>query len=67
MTLAGVAEPQRTGPFRGGSKITKAKKLCVYLAILATPCGLATIAAAGRAQWHRQVNNVNATQDADGS
>ena len=47
--------------------ITKAKKLCGYFAILATPCGVAATAVSGRAQWHRLVNNVNATQDTDGA
>lgn len=46
---------------------TKAKKLSVYLAILATSWGLASMGVAGRARWHRQVNNVNPAQDIDGA
>lgn len=44
---------------------TKAKKLSVFLAILATPWGLVTVGLAGRASWHYPVSKTNAAQEND--
>jgi hypothetical protein len=44
---------------------TEARKLSVFLAILAMPWGVATVGLAGRASWARQGNNADAARETD--
>lgn len=45
----------------------RTKKLSAFLAILATPWGVATIGLAGRASWPHQGKNADTAQEIDGA
>jgi hypothetical protein len=47
--------------------MTTKARLSVYLAVVATPWGLATLGLLGRASLPRQLNTVNAVQETDGA